>query len=448
MTKLPLSLFDDKECMRKAPKAALGKYLKTFGSVAAEQQSDKTHSVVIDGGWLLHQGHFTSGEPFNDIVSRYTAMVEKIAAGRQCSVVFDGYNTRPSPKDHEHKRRPKQHSASIRLTGSTQCTMTKARFLANGHNKSQLICLLRESFRTKGYRVATAEDDADTLIVREAIQTALSHTVEVRAEDTDVLCMLVAHCTPALFAISFQTKSGCFEVNTIYNKLPDGKRKVLLLAHAFSGCDTTSSIFGIGKLKVLSKLSSDAAPVDAIATFHDLCRASKDSVGKAGIVIMQYLYGREFASLAELRFQRYNKQMAKGKLDPKRLPPTEQASIQHSLRVFLQWRDWTLLTSQSLDPRNYGWELSCGLLEPIGLVGEIAPSSLLNFTTCNCQTENVDAPCKHNSCSCRRLGVHCLPACGKCHGISCSNSKQSGPSDSNDEHEENSDPDDNDIDID
>ena len=50
-------------------------------------------------------------------------------------------------------------------------------------------------------------------------------------------------------------------------------------------------------------------------------------------------------------------------------------------------------------------------------------------------------------CQRRRLGVHFLPACGNCHGISCSNSEQSGPSDSNDEYEENLD-DDDDIDID
>ena len=58
-------------------------------------------SLVIDGGQLLHQGQFISGESFGDIVLRYVLIVQKVAAGRRCTVVFDNY-TRKSPKDHEH----------------------------------------------------------------------------------------------------------------------------------------------------------------------------------------------------------------------------------------------------------------------------------------------------------------------------------------------------------
>ena len=107
-------------------------------------------------------------------------------------MVFDGY--KPSPKDHDHKRRAKYYSSNIILNHNTPCTVSRARFLANSHNKTQLISLLSDVFQANGVEVLIAEDDADTLIVKTAIRYGITKDVEVRVEDTDVICLLVHHC--------------------------------------------------------------------------------------------------------------------------------------------------------------------------------------------------------------------------------------------------------------
>ena len=39
------------------------------------------------------------------------------------------------------------------------------------------------------------------------------------------------------------------------------------------------------------------------------------------------------------------------------------------------------------------------------------------------QKSNPETACKNDTCQCRRLGLKCLPACGKCHGTDCTNGK-------------------------
>ena len=166
LTPMPLSLFDQGQNMRKAQKSVLGKHLKSFDATGPIVQQNP--SIVIDGGWLLHQCCYQSGETFGKISLKYASVVSNLAKGRHCTVVFDGYSS--SPKDHEHLRRLKNHSANVSLTPSTPCTMSKSRFLANSHNKSQLISLLKTVLGSQGVEVVVAEDDADTLVVREAMK--------------------------------------------------------------------------------------------------------------------------------------------------------------------------------------------------------------------------------------------------------------------------------------
>ncbi|KAJ8405288.1 hypothetical protein AAFF_G00322790 [Aldrovandia affinis] len=51
----------------------------------------------------------------------------------------------------------------------------------------------------------------------------------------------------------------------------------------------------------------------------------------------------------------FSRKAVAGLIKPETLPPTEGAAAQHSLRAYLQSRDWMLLQSMSLDPSDYGW---------------------------------------------------------------------------------------------
>lgn len=112
-----------------------------------------------------------------------------------------------------------------------------------------------------GINVKQAEDDADVLIVQEAINLAATgNSVVVIGEDTDLIVLLL-HYFNDKYDIEFlrprktmkEGKSArVSKIQDIANRFPEMK-KVILVFHALSGCDTTSSLYGKGK-KILWKI--------------------------------------------------------------------------------------------------------------------------------------------------------------------------------------------------
>merc|ERR1712026_289847 len=90
------------------------------------------------------------------------------------------------------------------------------------------------------------------------------------------------------------------------------------------------------------------------------------------------------------------------------------------LRAYLQTRDWLLLLlllqTPSLDVLEYRWKLCDQGYTPVPSTDPIAPDYLLKFVGCNCEGD-----CSTLRCCCKKQGVMCISACGKCHGNSCQN---------------------------
>ena len=62
-----------------------------------------------------------------------------------------------------------------------------------------------------------------------------------------------------------------------------------------------------------------------------------------------------------------------------------------------------------------------GAYIPIMTDAPPAPDDILNVTRCNCKISSKN-PCGSNSkCSCRANVLLCVPACGDCRGVDCSN---------------------------
>ena len=244
--------------------------------------------------------------------------------------------------------------------------------------------------------------------------------MEVRVEDADVICLLVHHCPRTNHCLYVTTKEGTYDIKQVREKLPSKQCKHLLLSHSFSACDTVSNVYGFGKVKILKRLCQDNAPKEFFQTFNNL-RATKEEIAEAGIKLFQYLYNNVDTPLNQLRYDKYNTLMAKGVFKPERLPPTTGAAIQHSLRAYLQYRDWLMLESQSMNPREYGW-IFTDSFEPVGSTEPIAPPTILEFISCNCQITVTGNSCENNRCSCRRYGMKCIPACDNFQGLDCSNS--------------------------
>lgn len=126
--------------------------------------------------------------------------------GPRVTVVFDGYNdcTR-NIKAAEQRRRTSATSSSSDILFDEFMTVptSQQKFLANTHNKSRFISMLKEKFTAENILVKQANNDADVLIIETAIeQFNFTNTTIVVGEDVDLLVLLAAR-TPTEKTIFF-----------------------------------------------------------------------------------------------------------------------------------------------------------------------------------------------------------------------------------------------------
>ena len=68
-------------------------------------------------------------------------------------------------------------------------------------------------------------------------------------------------------------------------------------------------------------------------------------------------------------------------VDMTRLPPTIDVIHIHSKRAYLQIQTWI---GNALNPKNYGWRMRDGMLEPIPMLKKPAPDNLFDIKKCSC----------------------------------------------------------------
>uniref|UniRef100_UPI00358F612F uncharacterized protein n=1 Tax=Myxine glutinosa TaxID=7769 RepID=UPI00358F612F len=414
LTPFPLSLFSNKDQkMNKANKADFSNTSLKALTDPLDLTNQPCCTLVIDGGWLVYMVKWEQRQTWQEIANSYLSYVQYLGCcSQKIIVVFDGYSR--SPKDHDHIRRTKNSCCNLQIRPDMSKWTPRAKFLDNTHNKSELIHLLSSTFRKHHITVEQCDNDADTSIVRVALAAASDGSVEVRAEDADVLVMLVHHSSDSHHPLFLTTSNGSYDVQKIKESLSETQKSYLLFCHAFTGCDTVSAIAGHGKTTLFARFcEGDAA--EYIDIFLDT-EATKETVIQAGTAIFKYIYHGRDTTLGEIRYNMFSRKAAAGVIKPETLPPTEGAAAQHSLRAYLQTRDWILLQSMSLNPSDYGWTIGVHGYEPVPTLDPTAPEELLQFTSCNCHGD-----CSNRRCSCKKNGVTCISACGVCNGITCRN---------------------------
>jgi len=221
--------------------------------------------------------------------------------GDKLIVVFDGCGSVASTKDHEHARRHSRVSKiapRVNAAASSQILFEREQFLANSENKADFVTMLVQCFANCGVQTFQSTGDADVDIVSVALQHALAGTsVVVYCDDTDVLSMLLHHRSHIMSDVCFwsemkKTKAGDKRINVSDLQTHMGKElcESILVLHALGGCYTTSSIFGIGKGKILSKLGADSRFRSVIPVLQDQ-NAIREQVTEAGMQLLSVLYG-------------------------------------------------------------------------------------------------------------------------------------------------------------
>ena len=267
------------------------------------------------------------------------------------ALVFDGYQDGPSTKDHEHLRRTMKSTVSVDMSvhlDNSIGDVTQKSFLCNTNNKECLIGLLAQPLSCDGHNIVRCRADADTSIISNVLDFACSGTdVCLIGTDTDLLMMLLYMWNNMMGRITMKSEAtrkfseSVRDVGKIAECLGE-ICKYITFIHAFGGCDTTSAIFGQGKLSIMKLIGKSSAAREAadIILRND---PTHEEIKQAGLKLFVMLYGRKVSdTLSTLRDPRYMK-MTSSKLKHEKLPPTEGAAYFHCFRVYHQVQEWNSL---------------------------------------------------------------------------------------------------------
>ncbi|KAJ8884878.1 hypothetical protein PR048_011074 [Dryococelus australis] len=416
-------------------------FLQLFSYTTPEGNStNDPRRIVIDGGHLLHALVWSRPARYGQIADAYLEFVQK-HYGVSVTVVFDGNNVQPSKQQEHFRRASKRTFAEIMFDMNTSAGTTQADFLSNHHNKERLITLLSHHFETAGIEVCNSEGDADTLIVKIALELAsVRNNVTVVASDTDIVVMLLdrANDDMELRVLSSGTNTKCdkvYNVREIQEKIGESKDSVLF-CHAVTGCDT-KHLLSLAKVKrKRGKFSRD------LRLFNSP-HSTKEEVCAAGEKFVIALYGGiRVNNLDELRVSQYTcsitKQPVTAAFELASLPPTSAACAEHSQRTYYQSTlrvemyahnietfnnknffppRFSIGAITYLNPVDWGWKLARGFLVPILTSRAPATESLLRLVFCGCKTD-----CAYR-CECRRAELACSTMCGHYRGGSFMNIK-------------------------
>ena len=205
--------------------------------------------------------HFFSRITYQEACRLYCQYVVR-RYGNQATVVFDGYGSEPSTKSMTHQRcSAGKESATVTFRDGMKVTAKKDVFLANTENKKRFIAMLQRHLSESGCHTLQAEGDVDVLIVKTAVDAAVTHPTVLVEDDTDLLVLHCYHTKADGNDLDFRPEpkansreSRFWNMLKVKAELGRAVFRNMLFLHAILGCDTTSRPYGIGKDASLKKV--------------------------------------------------------------------------------------------------------------------------------------------------------------------------------------------------
>lgn len=463
---VPLSLANMDGSLRKTNKSSLLKELdidKNAQSMLPGGNSDQTAYIIdlLAIIQMIFKGNMkTSGELSEAIAAPVMA---KFRFASQVHVVPDRYDVEDSIKAGERSRRSqwrqievKIHSRDTKLPGSLK------RYLSSGKNKSNLLSFLVDDWSErlplqlkdgqtlflasqdgKAMKITNRAIERDILLLRSEHEEADSRMfvhcdyfakssnispkrIVLFSPDTDVAVLCWHHFTALeIEEFWFHTGTGrnkkYIPVHTAANQVGTNVCQLLPAMHALSGCDSTSSLHGIGKKSAFSALIKHQDALDGLRELGADCSLINDETVRVCLTFIGLLYGEATPELNQLRYKLFTKKC----LDSSKLPPTEESARCHIKRANYQCFIWKHARDGNLSvssPIANGWTRDdSGNLAPMLMCNNPAPESLLELVVCGCKKGCT------SRCSCRKAKLSCTLACG------CDNECQNNPQEDGDE---------------
>lgn len=244
----------------------------------------------------------------------------------------------------------------------------------------------------------SSHEEADTKIVLHAINAKDrgAATLLVFAQDTDILVLLVRRYPKLPENTFFVPLSGeLIAVQDIFNSLGALKASALPGFHAISGCDSTGTLHGKGKLSYWkSFVSASEKELLALQELGTSEYVSDDVINQLEAFICRVYQPRTtITSLAELRWSMFTNKQALGE----KLPPTSGSFIPAVKRANFQALVWSQDNEAKPvipNPVGHGWSIEAGVLAPVMCEEPCAPEALLKLIKCSCMKNRCSPPCK------------------------------------------------------
>ncbi|CAB3981604.1 Hypothetical predicted protein, partial [Paramuricea clavata] len=422
--------------------SAKSELLRCLEQPAQTEPPSTYNCKVLDGAVIVHCLPTAAASTFDEYADKvFLPYLEKqLQESRRLDIVWDTYIS-DSLKESTRVKRGK--GVRRKVSGQTRLPGNWMDFLHDSTNKKELFAFLTtkvEQFNcpastamyvTSGQSVLSISsgspmqscnhEEADTRVVVHILH-ALEHgerTVLVRTVDTDVVVILVgtfhnlAAVQPLLdIWVAFGTGKNYrfYSINAICASLGEPRSRALPVFHAFSGCDTTSAFNGKGKK---SAWQAWQAFEDVTGTFvylasHPFEKLYLDSESFQKLERLTVILYDRTSSLSSVNETR--KELFCQKSPPmEKLPPTQDALLQHIRRTVYQAGIWTTSTQAEPvvpSPQDFAWTKVADSWVPVWMTMPEVSKACRELIKCVCKGD-----C--SKCKCVKANLDCSPLC-KC----------------------------------
>ena len=441
---LPWSLATPEGRLRKINKAVLAKELQK--SVNFAEEIPQPSATIIDGMALVQKikgDQKTFGQVALSILS------SALREGRQSNridVVFDVYRAR-SIKSTERIIRGAESSVQFKSITTNQIVRQWRKFLASTGNKASLIefivyewmkpestalladkqlyvtceqkCYLITTHGSEEVpQLASSHEEADTRLLFHAAHAAECHykAIIMVAEDTDVFLLCLAFNDNIQSSLYQKHKSNtrtCFiDIGKVAAVNGPDMCNAILGVHAFTGCDSVSSLAGKGKIAAVRLLRKNRAMREIFVKLGENWELSETTYNSLESFTCA-LYGCK-DDCADINSVRYNLFCSKkGEIESHQLPPCKDSLHKHIDRANYQagiWRRALIGNPAIPDPVGHGWLTeSVDNPDTLGIDwmnGDPAPEAVMELLSCKCPRS-----CTLPKCTCLANGMKCSDMC-------------------------------------
>ena len=243
-------------------------------------------------------------------------------------------------------------------------------------------------------------EEAETRIVvhvLHALQQGLT-TVQVRTVDTDVVVVFIGVFHKLLLSqpkadiwVAFGVGKNyrLYSINALSTSLGTKRSQALPMLHAISGCDTTSAFWGKGKKSFWQAWMAFEEVTDTFVylashPFEPLDSNCEKFRKIERLIVLVYDKTSTSLSINQTRRELF----CLKNVTMERMPPTQNALLQHTKRAFYQasiWVSSTKVQQMIPSPSDYGWGQVDNVWSPLWLTVPELSKACQDLIKCTCR---------------------------------------------------------------